>query len=83
VQEESGAAHNSAQNHRDFRILCRGHAEVLTFQHEASYGGIRWVRNAHGAVHFPTELILELWRYADFPLLISCGGFSILENSTE
>ena len=22
--------------------------------------------NAHGGVHFPTHLILELWRYADF-----------------
>jgi hypothetical protein len=31
--------------------------------------------NAHGAVHFTgTQLILELWRYADFPLLI--GGVS-------
>jgi hypothetical protein len=26
--------------------------------------------NAHGAVHFSTHLILEFWRYADFPLLI-------------
>jgi len=26
--------------------------------------------NAHGAMHFPTHLILELWRYADFPVLI-------------
>ena len=26
--------------------------------------------NAHEAVHFPIHLILELWPYADFPLLI-------------
>ena len=26
---------------------------------------------SHGAMHFPTHLILELWRYADFPLLIA------------
>jgi hypothetical protein len=26
--------------------------------------------NAHGIMHFPTHLILELWRYADFPVLI-------------
>ena len=28
--------------------------------------------NAHGTVHFPgAHLILELWRYADFPVVIS------------
>jgi hypothetical protein len=26
--------------------------------------------NAHGALHFPTQLTLELWRYADLSLLI-------------
>jgi len=25
--------------------------------------------NAHGAMHFPTHLTLELWRYADIPVL--------------
>jgi len=30
-------------------------------------------RNAHEAVHFPTHLILELWRYADFPVPIRSG----------
>ena len=27
--------------------------------------------NVHGARHYPTQPIWELWRYADFPLLTS------------
>ena len=27
--------------------------------------------NAHGVVHFPTRMILELWRYSDF---LSCSA---------
>jgi hypothetical protein len=30
-------------------------------------------KDAHGAVHFPTHLILELWRHADFPVPIRSG----------
>ena len=26
--------------------------------------------NAHGAMHFPAHLILELWRYADSPISV-------------
>jgi len=40
--------------------------------------------NAHGAVHFPgTRLILELWRKADFSLLIRGVSFRLLPGGRQ
>ena len=73
--------HNSAAQIVVFQG-CQGTASIwwvdkagdLRFVRRASWHRRRFVPiNAHGAVHFTgTQLILELWRYADFSLLVAC-----------